>query len=117
MALGDWDRLRGQTAGVLEPGNLLLLYLAFGLAKVVHEFGHAFTCRRFGGEVHAMGLTLLVFTLVPFVDATAAWAFRERRKRVLVGLAGMIPELFLAGIAAIIWANTGPACSTAFVTT
>lgn len=108
MALGDWDRLRGQTAGVLEPGNLLLLYLAFGLAKLVHEFGHAFTCRRYGGEVHAMGLTLLVFTLVPFVDATAAWAFRERYKRVFVGLAGMIPELFLAGLAAIVWANTGP---------
>ena len=108
MALSDWDRLRGQSAGVLEPGNLLLLYLAFGLAKLVHEFGHAFACRRFGGEVHAMGLTLLVFTLVPFVDATSAWAFRERRKRVLVGLAGMIPELFLAGLAAMIWASTGP---------
>jgi putative peptide zinc metalloprotease protein len=107
MALGDWDRLRDQSAGVLEPGNLLLLYLAFGLAKVVHEFGHAYTCRRFGGEVHAMGLTLLVFTLVPFVDTTAAWAFRERSRRVLVGLAGMIPELFLAGVAAMVWANTG----------
>jgi putative peptide zinc metalloprotease protein len=108
MALGDWERLRSQSAGVLEPGNLLLLYLAFGLAKVVHEFGHAYTCRRFGGEVHAMGLTLLVFTLVPFVDTTAAWAFRERRRRVLVGLAGMIPELFLAGVAAMVWASTGP---------
>jgi putative peptide zinc metalloprotease protein len=107
MAVGDWERLRGQSAGVLEPGNLLLLYLAFTLAKVVHEFGHAYACRRFGGEVHAMGVTLLVFTLVPFVDTTAAWAFRERRKRVLVGLAGMIPELFLAGVAAMIWANTG----------
>lgn len=107
MALGEWDRLRDQTAGVLEPGNLLLLYLAFALAKVVHEFGHAYACRRFGGEVHAMGLTLLVFTLVPFVDATAAWAFRDRRRRVIVGLAGMIPELFLAAIAAMIWANTG----------
>jgi len=107
MALGEWDRLRDQTAGVLEPGNLLLLYLAFAFAKVVHEFGHAYACRRFGGEVHSMGLTLLVFTLVPFVDATAAWAFRERRRRVIVGLAGMIPELFLAAVAAMIWANTG----------
>jgi putative peptide zinc metalloprotease protein len=48
-----------------------------------------------------------VFTLVPFVDTTAAWAFRERSRRVLVGLAGMIPELFLAGVAAMVWANTG----------
>lgn len=107
MTLSEWDRLRDQSAGVLEPGNLVLLYVAFALAKLVHEFGHAYACRRFGGEVHAMGLTLLVFTLVPFVDTTAAWAFRERRRRVLVGLAGMIPELFLAGVAAMIWASTG----------
>ena len=55
-----------------------------------------------------MGLTLLVFTPVPFVDATAAWAFRERWKRVWVGSAGMIIELFLAGLAVFVWVNTGP---------
>jgi putative peptide zinc metalloprotease protein len=105
--LGEWGRVRDQSQGILDPGNLLPLYLAFAFTKLVHEFGHAFACRRYGGEVHAMGVTLLVFTPVPFVDATAAWAFRERRKRVLVGLAGMIPELFLAGLAAIVWARTG----------
>jgi putative peptide zinc metalloprotease protein len=107
MALGDWTRLLDQSQGVLDPNNLLPLYAAFAVTKLVHEFGHAYATRRFGGEVHAMGITLLVFTPVPYVDATAAWAFRERRKRVLVGLAGMIPELFLAGLAAIVWAGSG----------
>lgn len=55
-----------------------------------------------------MGITILVFTPIPYVDATAAWAFRERWKRVWVGCAGMIVELFLAAIAAFIWAGTGP---------
>jgi len=103
-----WDHARDQSQSVLEPGNLLLLYLGFTLAKLVHEFGHATAVKKFGGEVHAMGVTLLVFTPIPYVDATAAWAFRERWKRIMVGLSGMIPELFLAALCALIWANTGP---------
>lgn len=105
---GHWSELRSQSSGVLDPANLPLLYLAFAFAKLLHEMGHAYAVKRFGGEVHRMGLTLLVFTPVPFVDATAAWAFRERWKRVWVGSAGMIVEFFLAAIAAFVWVNTGP---------
>jgi putative peptide zinc metalloprotease protein len=104
----NWAELRQQSAGVFDPSNLLILYCAFAVAKLIHEMGHAYAVKRFGGEVHRMGLTLLVFTPVPFVDATAAWAFRERWKRVWVGSAGMIVELFFAGLAAFVWANTGP---------
>ncbi|MBI2513880.1 MAG: hypothetical protein HYV96_18070 [Opitutae bacterium] len=108
MVLGNWDRAMDQSQAILAPGNLLLLYVAFSFAKLIHEFGHAYAVKAFGGEVHAMGVTLLVFTPVPYVDATAAWAFRERWKRVLVGLGGMIPELAYASLAAIVWAYTGP---------
>ncbi len=97
-----------QTEAVLAPGNLVLLYVALVLLKTLHEFGHAFMCRRFGGEVHDMGVMLLIFTPLPYVNATAAWAFRERWKRVLVGLAGMLVELFVAALAAVVWAGTGP---------
>jgi putative peptide zinc metalloprotease protein len=108
MVLGNWHRALDQSQAVLAPGNLPLLYVAFTVAKLVHEFGHAYAVRAFGGEVHAMGVTLLVFTPIPYVDATAAWAFRERYKRVLVGLGGMIPELFYAALAAFVWAGTAP---------
>lgn len=104
---GQWDRALDQSQAVLAPGNLLLLFAAFALAKLIHEFGHAYAVKAFGGEVHAMGVTLLVFTPIPYVDATAAWAFRERWKRVVVGLGGMIPELAYAGLAAMVWATTG----------
>jgi len=49
------DELFHQAAGLLAPGNLVLLYLGFAIAKVVHEFGHAAVCKRFGGEVHTTG--------------------------------------------------------------
>ena len=108
LVFSQWDRALDQSQAVLAPGNLLLLYAAFTLAKLIHEFGHAYMVKAFGGEVHAMGVTLLVFTPIPYVDATAAWAFRERWKRVLVGLGGMLPELAYAGVAAAVWALTGP---------
>jgi putative peptide zinc metalloprotease protein len=54
-----------------------------------------------------MGIMLMIFTPVPYVDATAAWGFRSRWRRMLVGTAGMIVELFFAALATFIWANTG----------
>lgn len=108
VVLGNWDRAMDQSQSVLAPGNLLLLYAAFTVAKLIHEFGHAYAVKAFGGEVHTMGVMLLIFTPVPYVDATAAWAFRERWKRVVVGAGGMIPELAYASLAAFVWAATGP---------
>ncbi|MEM7791325.1 MAG: hypothetical protein AAF546_07980, partial [Verrucomicrobiota bacterium] len=108
LVLGRWDEATAQSVGVFDPSNLLLLYVGFAVAKLIHEMGHAYAVKRLGGEVHRMGITLLVFTPVPFVDATAAWAFRERWKRVWVGAAGMIVELLFASFAAFVWAYTGP---------
>jgi putative peptide zinc metalloprotease protein len=108
VAVEHAPQLREQSQGVLAPGNLLLLYAGMVLVKGLHEFGHAYFCRRFGGEVHVMGIMFLIFTPMPYVDATSSWGFRERWKRALVGAAGMIVELFIAALATFLWARTGP---------
>ena len=106
--LDNWTNLSQQSQAVLAPDNLFLLYAGMVLVKTIHEFGHAYFCRRFGGEVHAMGIMLMIFTPMPYVDATSSWGFRSRWKRILVGAAGMITELFVAALAVFVWANTGP---------
>jgi len=108
VAIDNAGVLADQSQGVLAPGNLFLLYISLVFIKGLHEFGHAFACKRYGGEVHTMGIMLMIFTPIPYVDATASWAFRQRRKRILVACSGMIVELFVAAIATYIWANTGP---------
>lgn len=108
LGADQFAELRQHSQGVLDPSNLFLLYLSLALLKTAHEFGHAFVCRRFGGEVHTMGVMLLIFTPLPYMDATSSWAFRSRWKRVLVGASGMIVELFVAALAMIIWTRTGP---------
>ncbi|HEY1685273.1 MAG TPA: biotin/lipoyl-binding protein [Tepidisphaeraceae bacterium] len=90
----------------LAPGNWVYLWLMFVLIKFIHELGHAFACRRFGGECHEMGIMFLVFIPTPYVDASSAWAFPSRWHRMFVGMAGMVFELFVASLLAFIWVNT-----------
>jgi putative peptide zinc metalloprotease protein len=108
LVLDNWGALREQSQAVLAPNNLFLLYAGLVVVKTLHEFGHAYFCRRFGGEVHVMGIMLMIFTPIPYMDATSSWGFRNRWHRLLVGAAGMIVELFVAALATFVWANTGP---------
>jgi putative peptide zinc metalloprotease protein len=93
---------------VLLPENLLMIWLLFPVLKLFHEFGHAFAVKARGGEVHEMGVMILVLTPVPYVDASSAWAFRSKWQRIAVGGAGMMVELFIASIALFLWLTAEP---------
>jgi len=88
---------------VLAPQNLLLLWLVYPLVKALHELGHAYATKRWGGEVHEIGIMLLVLVPVPYVDASSAWGFRDKGKRMVVGAAGIAVELFLGALALFVW--------------
>ncbi len=96
-----------QTQGMLSLNNMIFLYIALVFLKVFHEMGHAMMTKRFGGSVTTMGVSIIIFTPLPYVDASSSWAFQNKYHRVLVGSAGMLVELFIASIAAMVWANTG----------
>lgn len=98
---------------VLAVDNLLLLWLVFPVIKALHEFGHAAATKAGGGEVHDMGLILLVLIPVPYVEASAATAFKSKYERALVGAAGMIVELFIAAIAFYLWLLVEPGATRA----
>lgn len=93
---------------VTTPQNLVLLWMLFPVIKILHEFGHAFAVKVFGGEVHEMGIMLLVLSPVPYVEASASSAFASRWHRAIVGAAGMIVELVLAAIAVYVWVSVEP---------
>jgi putative peptide zinc metalloprotease protein len=101
-----WEELTTNfTDRVMSAGNLVILALAFPFVKAVHELSHGYATRKWGGEVHELGIMILVLMPIPYVDASAASAFRERRRRVVVGAAGIIAELFLAALAMFVWVN------------
>ena len=90
---------------VLARENLLMLWFVYPVVKGFHELGHGYAVKRWGGEVHEMGIMLLVFMPIPYVDATSASAFRQKWQRVVVGAAGIGVELFLAALAMLVWVS------------
>jgi len=109
LAVSHWPELSENFAErALSGKHLLLVALAYPVIKGLHELGHAFATKVWGGEVHEVGITLLVLLPVPYVDASAASAFTDKRKRMIVSGAGMMVELFLASIALFLWLNVEP---------
>jgi putative peptide zinc metalloprotease protein len=104
----NWDELVDRANSVLAPGNLLLLYVSYAIVKLFHEMWHGYTCRRYGGPVHEMGILFLVFTPFFYCEASSAWAFDSKWKKIFVSAGGMYVELFLASVASLVWFGTNP---------
>lgn len=108
-ALMHWPQLRADAGlNLFSPINLLTLWLIYPVVKALHELGHALAVKHWGGEVHDTGVMLLVFVPVPYVDASAANAFEDKRARMAVAGAGIAVELALAALAAFVWLNVEP---------
>lgn len=109
QAAVNWPALTGDmTDRILSLENLFLIACIFPFAKAFHELGHALAIKRWGGEVHEVGVMFLVLVPVPYVDASQSSAFRSRLERMLVGAAGMLFELFLAALAMVVWLHSEP---------
>ena len=92
----------------LSTRDVLMFWLLYPLIKALHELGHGLAVKAWGGEVHETGINLLVFMPVPYVDASASWAFRDKRRRAMVGAAGILVELFLSALGIMVWLLVEP---------
>ncbi|WP_117236180.1 biotin/lipoyl-binding protein [Vibrio maerlii] len=109
LAALNWQELTNNLSDkVLGVENLFLMALAYPVVKLIHELGHGYAVKRWGGEVHEMGVMLLIFIPVPYVDATSASSFRNKYQRMIVGAVGVFGELLMASIAMIIWTLVEP---------
>jgi putative peptide zinc metalloprotease protein len=108
LAMHWRDLTHGAVDQLMSVQNLVAFWLLFVLIKALHELGHAVATSAYGGEVHDMGLMILVFNPVPYVDASSAWKFSDKWRRIAVGAAGMLVELFLAGLAMLVWLSAEP---------
>ncbi len=104
----QWERFTTSAARVISADNWIWLAGTWLVLKLVHESAHGVACRRFGGTVREAGLLLIVFIPLPYVDVSAAWRFASRWQRIIVSAAGMMAELAVAAVAAIIWSQSGP---------
>jgi len=103
-----WQDFQAPLASVLAAQNLVSMIFILIALKICHEFGHAYACKVFGGQVPEMGAYLICLTPCAYVDASAAWGFPRKLHRISVSLAGMYFETAIAAVAALIWATTAP---------
>src|SRR5262245_6489246 len=86
--------------------TIVYLWISLGVVKVIHEFGHGLSCKKFGGEVHEMGLLFLVFSPCLYANVSDAWTLPSKWKRIIISAAGIYVELVIAAIATWVWWNT-----------
>jgi putative peptide zinc metalloprotease protein len=87
----------------LTPGTLFMFWCVSVLVIGIHELGHAYTCKHFGGEVHEMGVMLVYFEPAFYCNVNDAWTFPDLRARLWVTAAGSWIQFVIASLAAIVW--------------
>ncbi|QDV70167.1 HlyD family secretion protein [Rosistilla carotiformis] len=100
------DRINPSAETVIARNNWIWLGTTWFLLKLVHELAHGLACKRFGGSVRECGIVLFMLIPLPYVDVTSAWQFRARSRRILTSAAGVMAELMIAAIAAILWSRS-----------
>lgn len=116
IAILHWDALVEDISSLAFSARYVaLVFLAFPVIKIIHEFGHGLAIKLFGGQCHEMGVMLLVLMPVPYVDATHTLSFERRGQRMVVGLAGMMAELTVASLALWLWTWVQPGLFKAFL--
>lgn len=114
VALAMWTGLRNVSEfsepamNIFSGPNLPLLWITLVGLKVVHEFGHAYACKLYGGRVPEMGVMLIAGAPLAYMDATSSWSFPSKKSRIVVCLAGMYVEVGLAAVALLMWTVTPP---------
>lgn len=115
LASTHWDELTGNFVDrVLAAENLLVVALVYPVVKLIHELGHGYAAKANGREVRDMGVMLLLLFPVPYVDISSAAALKSKWRRAFIGAAGMISEVFVAGLAVYAWVLLEPGVARAF---
>ena len=83
-------------------GLVLLLVTTF-FVKIIHEFGHTYTAKKFGVPVGVMGVAFIVMYPILYTETTNAWKLHSRKNRLYIAAAGMMSEVIVASIALLMW--------------
>lgn len=103
LAGRQWETFKHTFLHFFTLEGAALAGLTLCVTKILHELGHAYTCKRFGARVATMGVAFLVMMPVLYTDTSGSWKLTRRRQRMAIGAAGMMTELALAAWATLAW--------------
>lgn len=106
--ISNWHRVAEQFVTTLTFQGLIRYSLAVIVIKCIHELCHAYTAKAYGIRVRRFGVAFIFFFPRLFTDITDSWRLSSRTQRFIIDGAGIFSEIIIGGIAALVWANTGP---------
>lgn len=107
LALRDFSAVRSTFLDSLSWAGLVKYFFAIVFLKVVHESSHMLAALHFGCRVRAVGVSFIVFYPRMFSDTTDSWRLPPRQ-RLLIDSGGVLGELLLGGLAALLWCYLAP---------
>jgi len=102
----EFDEITRSFLNLLSWQGGFYFALAATFSKIVHEFAHAYTAKRYGVRVPAMGVAFLVMWPFLYTDTAETWKLADRGKQFAIAAAGIVSELVLACFATLLWALT-----------
>jgi putative peptide zinc metalloprotease protein len=99
----EWDHYSNSMVEMFSLQGMAAYGVTLMGVKILHEFGHGFTAKRYGCRVPTMGLAFLVMWPVAYTDTNEVWKLTDRRQRLNVAAAGIATELIIAAWATLAW--------------
>ena len=106
--IANWTRFISTVFESFTLSGLIKYGITITVLKLMHEFAHAYAAKFAGVKVRKLGVCFIFFTPRFYIDITDSWQISDNRKRMLIDAAGILLELLLGGITAIIWLQSNP---------
>lgn len=103
----DFTAVKTTFMDSLSWAGMVKYFFAIVALKFIHEAAHSIAAMHFNCRVRGIGLGFMVFYPRLYTDTTDSWKL-PRSQRLLIDGAGIIIELLLGGIAALLWFELPP---------
>ncbi len=116
LVIRDWSVFVAQVKTIFSLEGAAFIIIALVIAKIFHEFGHAYMCKHLGLAVPKFGLRLMIIIPFFFTDTNESWKLQSRKQRFMIGAGGILSESILAICSMFLWGilDDGPARNTCF---
>lgn len=78
--------------------DYLLAYVIYTITIFLHEVGHGYVCKSYGGKVGKIGIAFIVFTPAMYCDVSGVRMFKEKHKQILTSAAGFFVNAVFVGV-------------------
>lgn len=107
LALRDFPKVRDTLLDSICWAGFVKYSLAIVIVKLFHELAHSLAAIGHNCPVRGIGIGLMIFYPRLYTDITDAWRL-PRGERLLLDGAGIIAELIIGGLSALLWCYLPP---------